>query len=153
MAFDRFRNYQQQRDIEAHEDRLRQTNDEMGEELRRCKDNATVDLARNEILRTAHGLIFHYGWIQDDYGDRETGFCLTAALDEARRTPSLRLRYDHESIESGYYESVAYLQGEAEFAGYRNKEGIGSVSRWNDKPGRTRGEVLDLLAQAFIPGS
>lgn len=114
------------------------------------------DLARNEILRRAHGLIVEHGWGQDDYGDRGTGLCAAAALVLARDEVRLRCRYEHdsESIDSGYRESLAYLQAHAASEGFRDAvSGVGSVVDRNDAPGRTQGEVLDLFSQAFVPGS
>ena len=111
--------------------------------------------ARNELLRRAHGVIVEYGWVQGGYGDLRTGFCVVGALDEARREMRLRCRFDFdpESIEEGFHSSYDALRDLVWLEGFWSAADVGVLSRWNDEPGRTRTEVLDLFSQAFVPGS
>ena len=110
--------------------------------------------ARNELLRRAYGIICDYGWIQRDYGDPEMGFCPVGALAEAREELRDQARYDSESLQSGYYsaldalQELAVLRKRVALEGIKPVHGYVRIADWNDAPGRTRGEVLDMLAQA-----
>ena len=108
-------------------------------EKRGEEQDLTKDMIGNKMLSEAEALIRAYGWVQDEDGSTDTGFCARGALREARREMDKRSCFDSESRESAFRAAWDALNAEVSFEGFR------TLSEWNDSPGRTRAEVLELF--------
>lgn len=89
-----------------------------------------------KALKNAAKLIEERGWIQGSYGDHVNGFCSIGALDKATDTDT-------------YYPAARRLAEAVpkEFCP-QLKVSINRVIEYNDTPGRTRDEVLQLFRKA-----
>lgn len=89
-----------------------------------------------KALQQAAKLIEEKGWIQGSYGDHVHGFCSIGALGTVT---------DHET----YYPATQVLAGAVpeEFCP-QLKPSIQRIIEWNDTPGRTRSEVVQLFRKA-----
>jgi hypothetical protein len=86
-----------------------------------------------DVLRGARDLINGSGWTQGDFYNCD-GYCLDGALLEANlQLHGTRLQ-DRVTFDT-YYEARELLRGGC----------FGDVIGWNDEPGRTKEEVVDLL--------
>ena len=101
--------------------------------------------AGNELLQIARDLIEGYGWTQGVLKD-DAGFCVRGAVLEACREMGILRRFDQESRESAFYQVLDALNVEVSF------DGFWTLADWNDDPGRTKDEVLDLLASVSDDG-
>ena len=81
-----------------------------------------------DILRGSLAKLHAYGWIQDEYGDSECGYCSLGAI------AAIGLTYA-ESLEA----SSCLLAA----------TGAASVDGWNDTPGRTFEEVEAAFLRAI----
>lgn len=89
------------------------------------------------LLVSAKNLILTDGWIQGDYGDSESGFCILGAVSAA---------YDEAALDDDgavAREACKRLQATLSDLGF-----VTSVAAWNDRDGRTEQQVLDLLDTA-----
>lgn len=82
---------------------------------------------RIKVLERAKLILNEYGWCQGTYGDDSVGYCIMGATSEAcpRGIP--------------WSSIVDTLQGLVTCR----------LSAWNDAPGRTKEEVIDLLDSAI----
>lgn len=89
-----------------------------------------------KALQNAAKLIEARGWIQGSYGDHVHGFCSVGALNTATDTET-------------YYPAAQRLAKAVpkEFCP-QLKVSINRVIEYNDTPGRTRDEVLQLFRKA-----
>ena len=93
---------------------------------------APAEVTAADVLERAADLLEEFGWCQDDYGSRREGtLCLFGAFQEARRDFGLPM--------SGWSED--YLRP------FR-AVGILAPIWWNDRPGRTKAEVVAKLREA-----
>ena len=72
----------------------------------------------------AYEVIEKYGWVQNTYGCKSLGFCAVGAIDfcgSPDRNEAFNAVYQHLGTS------------------------FSSITDWNDKPGRTKKEVLNLL--------
>lgn len=79
-----------------------------------------------DVLREAAKVIEKYGWHQNDYGNESQGFCAIGALSKAGPLA------DIDTAIRALQKHVRRL----------------SIADWNDKPGRTKEEVLKALRGA-----
>lgn len=75
-----------------------------------------------------------YGWIQNNYGSVDRGFCLVGAIDHVRATTG-RFGLVPETLKYRLARRVGHVGDETNHA----------IIRWNDTPGRTKEHVLRLL--------
>ena len=100
------------------------------------------------MLTKAQTTICVHGWRQGEAGDEVAGYCTVGALQKA--TEELwgsDLRTDDDGYarsEEVFYSSLGTLSALVE------DEGFDSVVCWNDASGRTKHEVLTLLAEAAL---
>lgn len=92
-----------------------------------------------ETLTKARTLLENYGWIQEDVGGAETGFCALGAVTEAVELCS-SARYD------AYYAARSALMYTVQSSEFGCHDG---VIQFNDAPGRTKEEVLNLFNQTI----
>ena len=86
-----------------------------------------------EILRGAKEKIEKHGWIQNSYGSDEIGFCSSGAIQSFVGLPR---------------NQCARLCHPAMIA-VRNAVGEYCIPEWNDRPGRTKEEVLAAFDKAI----
>lgn len=79
------------------------------------------------ILKAAQNRIRKYGWTQHTIGDKTIGFCAAGAIYEGR------------AIYSNKYRAVDALEQLIDV----------ELTSWNDKPGRTKRQVLGLFQRAI----
>ncbi|WIF20579.1 hypothetical protein SEA_JFLIX2_89 [Rhodococcus phage Jflix2] len=96
-----------------------------------------------ESLRRAADLIEKHGWIQGDYGDMSQGYCAIGALSRAALA----------TASDGTYDGSLHLLEAAIPTTFPDNPNTWSgkfsrVVEWNDTPGRTREEVLQLFRKA-----
>jgi hypothetical protein len=104
-----------------------------------------------EVLRTAVQILRTYGWVQHGYGDASSGFCLLGAINVAITGSRSMLT----PADDGFHEAIHIAR---QVAATMAKLGLGEIKdpqpfgpsrlpphSWNDLPGRTRAEVIDLL--------
>ena len=102
------------------------------------------------ILERAKGLIEKYGWVQGKLGHVDIGYCLKGAVDRAEVLQSI----GEESCMSPSAASVSaqdacYLLRRLANMRLIFNEDEGAIPVYNDTPGRTKGEILDLLDEAI----
>ncbi len=110
-------------------------------------DNAVINM-----LTEAESLLTKKGWTQQTFARDEFGvptytyaesacsFCLRGALLVAAKMYSVNTRYD---VEHRLHQALAKVLSGADFAAYI--EGRVDVVSYNDAPGRTREDVLNLV--------
>lgn len=95
-------------------------------------DRATVDASElRQLLTGARNAILKHGWVQHKAGSLGEGFCLVGAI-----------------VAVSSKRSTVYGNG-ADVYRFLSKFTDGSPVHWNDAPGRTREEVLELLETAI----
>ena len=103
--------------------------------------SATADTAA--IATRAAQLIRSHGWVQHWFGNTDTGFCLLGAcvhaLDESGESTWSAMTPVSQALSGALFPTDDFWITKTEVDW--------EVSRWNDKPGRTKAEVLDLLDQ------
>lgn len=87
----------------------------------------------SEILEGAIEVLDEHGWQQGDYGDEENGFCVLGAMARS---------YVGANYVPMYGEPLRYLVGALDVVQ------PWQVADWNDKPGRTKEEVIEALTLA-----
>lgn len=85
----------------------------------------------HKLLSDARDLIKEHGWVQNKFGSRSEGFCLVGAL--------VKTNYRHKYRPGLEAEAASFL---AEISGV-------GVLTWNDEPGRSKEQVLELLETAM----
>jgi hypothetical protein len=98
---------------------------------------ATVTLkesfkAIKENLQAAAAIIRERGWCQNQGSDADGGCCLARALGEAERATGATGEFVLAAMSCMHIRSL----------------GIKDAIKWNDTPGRTKEEVLELLERA-----
>lgn len=94
--------------------------------------------AVTEHLQRAIDILEREGWIQGAMEGGAGGVCLLGALNIA---PSWDVKFDlvrGEPVSFGYVRDVL-----------EDRIGDRSIVSWNDQPGRTKSEVLDVLREAI----
>ena len=81
-----------------------------------------------KLFERAIDKLVKYGWIQGEYGDRATGYCMIGAIDSS--TKDIKLIRESRGV----------------LYGILGKQGIGD---FNDAPGRKKWEVIAMLKQAI----
>jgi hypothetical protein len=98
---------------------------------------ATVEARVAEVFPTASHLIRDHGWLRGSYGDRGRGFCIDGAV--------MTAAYDLFGERGpGFVNRMAT----AARASLRRTLSHDLASVWNDRLGRTVGEVLVALEDA-----
>jgi hypothetical protein len=90
---------------------------------------STLDEETRRVLATAKGIVAA-GWCQGNYTDGEGRYCAAGALG---------WRFDGNIDDS---------QREA-FTALERLTGVGNLFHWNDAPGRTQQDVIDLIDRAL----
>ena len=98
------------------------------------------------ILRDAKGVLEQYGWIQESYGNPETGYCLEGALDCAVAANELSFNQCTATARARQFirRAIEDSAGPTPFAFQWN-----SLVLWNDRPERTLEEVIKVLDYAM----
>lgn len=117
-------------------------------------DDTTVSNAElAQIAELAAESIDTYGWIQSDFGTADTGFCALGAISySATQTWFVQSSVpDLDYIDRGILRYTAKRRL-GQIAGSRvPRTDVDSPEHdlvvWNDTPGRTQGEVTDLLRE------
>lgn len=81
----------------------------------------------------AYQVLEKYGWIQKTFGNRDYGFCLAGAITEA---------YPKDKDSNKAFNKLVKL--------HPRRFADGVVVTWNDNPGRTKKQVVELLKKANI---
>lgn len=89
----------------------------------------------SKALAEARKLIAECGWVQVDMGSRERGLCLDGALAVAHGWPQ-------------EFDGASYDQTRAVLTGFTRAWFKQGPIAYNDRPGRTKEEVLGLLDRA-----
>ena len=100
------------------------------------------------LLTRAQTVTCVYGWQQNEAGNKRDGYCAVGALARADQElwgPNLHTEDGlFHNNEEAYYRCRSTLDVLAQAEGFR------SIVGWNDKPGRTKHEVLTLFAKAAL---
>lgn len=96
------------------------------------------DQSHANVLMDAKAAIIEHGWITGALGNTEKGFCIAGALAHVLGGNTLvMLDTDKLSKFRNVVRKLANLVGQT------------TISGWNDHPGRTQQEVLDLFDTAI----
>jgi len=99
----------------------------------RTKPLAPVEVNASDVLHRAADLLEEFGWCQNDEGSNKQGqMCILGSVSEAARD----LGVDEHVADSWVYRAFEDLVPE------------GLVARWNDRPCRTKAEVVAKLHEA-----
>jgi len=86
-------------------------------------------------LRRAADLIEEHGWVQGEYGNKRKGYCVIGAL-------------GREALPMTYHDAVVRLDAALPDTFPEKTSRFQRLVEWNDTPGRTRDEVLQLFRKA-----
>lgn len=91
----------------------------------------------SEVAEKAIDAINTYGWTQGDYGSTECGFCYLGAIEHALGVEDKEwgeLTDDEKSLYSWFTDKTFGIVGS-------------NAAYWNDRPERTKEEVIDLISK------
>jgi hypothetical protein len=97
-----------------------------------------LDEGMRDALREAKGVLAG-GWCQGDYSDGNGNHCAAGAVNAV-------LFPEGRAWSSGDLHVARHLEA---FFDHLLGDGFGSLSRWNDAPGRTQAEVIALFDKAL----
>lgn len=97
-----------------------------------------------QALAAAADLIEQKGWLQGSYGSDRIGYCILGAINAVT---------DSWSSDEGFATDMAACELLDDILERAHGEGSGTVAIWNDHPGRTKDEVLQLLRHAAGRGN
>lgn len=94
---------------------------------------APVPIRVKSMICSTKRVIEQYGWIQNSMGNVSVGFCLLGALNQA-------------AIEEGY-DTLTRDHAANILSFAAGAHGLMSIPVWNDRPERTKQDVLNLLGE------
>jgi hypothetical protein len=95
-----------------------------------------------KTLRRAREILFEQGWYQGDLHGPDKESCLIGAIERARRIRLAEFDFEEAPVRK---ELEASLKPEVLAFFEDNEEGLYAIAAWNDAPGRTFDEVIDLI--------